>query len=348
MTPPRLSICIATLNRAAFIGHTLESIIAQATDEVEIVVVDGASTDNTEEVVRAFAARFPRLRYVRLAEKGGVDADYDRAVGEAQGVHCWLFSDDDLLKPGAIVAVLRELNHGFDLIVVNAEARSADLAELQQERILPVAEDRTYGPDEHERLFVDTAKYLTFIGCVVIRRALWLARERPKYYGSAFIHVGVIFQAPLPGPALLMSLPRIVIRYGNASWTARAFDIWMLQWPKLVWSLPGISNAAKRSVVRKEPWRSPAHMLFSRAMDAYSIETYRERYAPLLRSWRDRAIAQAIARVPGPIANAAALAAFRLRGSGDRLVEMNFTRSRFYYRNVLARANWRRGEDAPA
>jgi len=36
----RLSICIATLNRAAFIGETLESMISQATGDVEIVIVD--------------------------------------------------------------------------------------------------------------------------------------------------------------------------------------------------------------------------------------------------------------------------------------------------------------------
>ena len=50
----RLSICIPTYNFGEFIGATLQSIIKQATDEVEIVVVDGASTDNTAEVVRAF------------------------------------------------------------------------------------------------------------------------------------------------------------------------------------------------------------------------------------------------------------------------------------------------------
>lgn len=40
MTDIKLSICIATFNRAAFIGATLDSIISQATEEVEIVVVD--------------------------------------------------------------------------------------------------------------------------------------------------------------------------------------------------------------------------------------------------------------------------------------------------------------------
>jgi glycosyltransferase involved in cell wall biosynthesis len=275
MMAPTLSICIATLNRAAFIGHSLDSIIAQATDQVEIVVVDGASTDNTEAVVRAYQEWFPHLRYVRLDEKGGVDADYDRTVSEARGEYCWLFSDDDVLKPGAIAAVLREIEHGYSLIVVNAEARSADLADLQHERVLAGAEDRSYGADELERLFVDVGKYMTFIGCVVIRRDIWLARERARYFGSAFIHVGVIFQKPLPGRSRVLAHPWIVIRYGNASWTARAFDIWMLQWPKLVWSFPHISDSAKRGITRREPWRSPTVMFLTRAVDGFSMDIYR-------------------------------------------------------------------------
>src|ERR1700674_2032053 len=61
----KLSVCIATLNRGAFLGATLESIICQATDEVEIVVLDGASTDNTGDVIRQYQECFPRLRYFR-------------------------------------------------------------------------------------------------------------------------------------------------------------------------------------------------------------------------------------------------------------------------------------------
>ena len=54
MKKPLLSICIATYNRANFIGETLDSIILQLTEDVEVVIVDGASTDNTREVVESY------------------------------------------------------------------------------------------------------------------------------------------------------------------------------------------------------------------------------------------------------------------------------------------------------
>ncbi len=59
----RLSVCIPTYNFGRFIGETLDSIVRQATEEIEIVVLDGGSTDNTTEVVEGFRDTFPRLRY---------------------------------------------------------------------------------------------------------------------------------------------------------------------------------------------------------------------------------------------------------------------------------------------
>jgi len=67
----KLSICIPTYNRAAFLGEALDSVIRQATDEVEIVVSDNASTDNTEALVREYQARFPRIRYHKNPGKSG-------------------------------------------------------------------------------------------------------------------------------------------------------------------------------------------------------------------------------------------------------------------------------------
>ena len=73
MNPIRLSICMPTYNFGRFIGEALDSIMKQATDEVEIIVLDGASTDNTLDVVRSFQARFPRIYYHCLSRRGGID-----------------------------------------------------------------------------------------------------------------------------------------------------------------------------------------------------------------------------------------------------------------------------------
>lgn len=334
---PKLSICIATFNRGGFIGQTLDNLAAQATDEVEVLVVDGGSTDDTEAVVRRRLGSQPRLRYVRLPSNSGVDQDFDTTVELATGEYCWLMSDDDLLAPGAVATILRTLRGDFSLVLVNSSAHNADFTRVLEARRLHVIQDRTYAANDLEQLFADVSGYLGYIGAVVIRRDLWRARERKAYYGSFFIHVGVIFQAPLPGPTRVIAEPLIAIRCGNTQWRSREFEIRMVRWTDLVEALPGISEPVKRRCYRPDPWRSAKSLFFYRAKGTYSLEEYRRWVRPRCASGLDRLRAVAIALIPGVAANLVGLLYCSLgyRESKVHLLEMR--RSRFYFRN------WRSG-----
>jgi abequosyltransferase len=274
-----ISICIATYNRAEFISETIESIIPQMDADVELLIVDGASTDNTEGIVRKYVLNEPRIRYVRLLEKGGVDHDYDKSVELANGEFCWLFTDDDLIKPGAVTAVKNAINEGHDFIVVNAEVRNRDLSMVLDERRIVMRSNHEYTSHEVEELFKDTLRYLSFIGAVVIRRSIWMSRDRKKYYGTDFIHVGVIFQKSLPGTSYIIAEPYIIIRYGNAQWTSRRFEIWMFKWPELVWSFDYISDAVKNTVCKRKPWLNIKTFIFQRSLGAYNIEVYKRYFS---------------------------------------------------------------------
>ncbi len=337
MTTPKLSICIATLNRAAFLGETLDSIIAQATDEVEIVVVDGASTDNTEELVRGYQQRFPRLNYLRLEAKGGVDRDYNRAVQLAQGEYCWLMSDDDLLKPGAIQAILEAARRDYPLIIVNSEVRNIDLSELVVPSRLPFNTDQVYAPTDNQRLFIDTAYYISFIGCVVVRRQLWNERQKEQYIGTEFVHIGVIFQSPFNGEVLVIARPWIVIRYGNASWSSRYFSIWMFKFPQLIWSFSHFADTAKERITPKEPWRRWKILTVSRAAGSYSLREYNQWIAPRSELQRDLFIPRLIALIPGCFVNFMVLAYFLRFRPQDGIGIIDFKASPFYYNNCLRR-----------
>jgi glycosyltransferase involved in cell wall biosynthesis len=327
-TLPRLSICIATYNRAAYIAETLESILGQITAEVELIVVDGDSPDNTPEVVGRVSARHPELRYYREKVNSGVDGDYDRAVGYAAGEYCWLMTDDDVLVPGAVPRVLSALDGRPDLVVVNAEVRNADLSVSLVSPRLDVREDLEYGADRSEDFFAKVAAYLSFIGGVVIRRDLWLARERKSYYGTQFIHLGVMFQRPGIGLARVIAEPLILIRNGNAMWTPRAFEIWGFQWPALLWSFGDFSEATKRSVCPREPWRGFNFLLFHRALGSYSMTEFRKFLASLARG-RARAVAWLLAHCPAELANLVAVLYFGLFKRRARVELYDVLRSRY-------------------
>lgn len=288
MSTALLTICIATYNRAKYIAETIDSIISQLADDVELLVVDGASTDDTENVVRRYAGLDHRIRYVRLDRKGGVDQDYCKSVELARGEYCWLFTDDDLLKPGAIDAVKVAINDGNCLIVVNAEVRDNELAAILKPRKIVEYKDKTFASDEMESLFTKALDHLSFIGSVVIRRDIWLSRDKESYFGTEFVHVGIIFQKELPGPSVIIAEPYVCIRYGNGQWKPRGFEIWMFKWPKLVWSFKHISDKAKRSITRQKPWRNLAILVFERGIGAYSIQHYRKYLSglPVSMSWK--------------------------------------------------------------
>ena len=270
---PLLSICIATYKRGAYIGATLESILDALPARVEILILDGASPDDTEQVVEPFTRRNSAVRYIREAVNSGFDADFDKAVLFARGQFCWLMSDDDLLVPGAVGRVLASLDSSLDLLIVNSRVRNADLSREVMPRMLEITEDRIYDEEAKNSLLADTGTYLSFVGAVVIRRSVWLERERERYFGSMFVHVGVIFQSSLSRVKVLAD-PLIVLRYGNAMWTNRGFEIWMFLWPDLIWSFDGFSDSAKSAVVARQPWKQWRQLTMYRAIGAYSYPDY--------------------------------------------------------------------------
>lgn len=323
MSVPLLTICIASYNRARFIGETLDSIIGQLTPEVELLVLDGASPDDTAAVV---AAR-PGVRYIREPTNSGVDRDYDKAVGHARGRYCWLMTDDDLLLPDAVARVVSALDDKPALLVINAEVRSIDFSILLQDRLLDVVRDRDYPVTDAKAFFEDVAAHLKFIGAVVVNRDEWLHRVREPYYGTLFVHAGVIFQSPPIGLVRVLATPVMVIRYGNAMWTPRGFEIWMYKWPGLVWSFDGYDDSSKARVSAREPWRKLAKLGVQRGLGGFSRAQVARHFGPGT-PWAARMKARFVAAFPAPLANTIACVACLAMPRKARLNLYDLARSR--------------------
>lgn len=329
---PKLSICIGTFNRAAFIGATLESIISQATSECEIVVSDNGSTDNTETIVLEHARRFGQLRYVKQDVNRGLDRNYDCAVELARGEYCWLMTDDDLLRPGAVSCVLNALRQDLSVILVNYEYRTFDMTKVLQERKLDLTSDRMYGRTEMDRLFTDLDEGLWYIGSVIIKRSIWLARQRERYYGSLFIHIAVVFQESLPCEALVIAEPLISYRMGNANtYSPQTSDILLFRWPSLLLSL-AVSESARRKVRSAEPWRHPFWLLILRGSGFYSLTEYQRWLRPQLTSVLGRLLLVLVALVPGVLLNSLFILCYSVR-QDRRVLLHSMKQSRFNLRH---------------
>lgn len=115
----KLSICIPTYNFGQFIGETIESVRKQYLPGTEIVVLDGASTDDTRNVVTRLQVECPYVHYHFQPFKGGIDADMARCVALAQGEYCWLLSADDALSDGALSQIHGEIDSARDVYLCN-------------------------------------------------------------------------------------------------------------------------------------------------------------------------------------------------------------------------------------
>lgn len=201
MSNIRISICIPTKNFGEFIGQTLQSIADQAVDGLEIVVVDGGSTDNTQDIINKYKQIFPRLRCVRQERAMGVDRDLATAIKIAEGKYCWLMSADDILKPGAVHRILQEIDLGLDTYLYNRTECDRYLNPVSDRYWLKQnVGDRTYDFSNRQEVlnYFDSGRSLgalfSYISSVVFLRQRWCqVVTEDDARGTNYQHVYTLF-----------------------------------------------------------------------------------------------------------------------------------------------------------
>lgn len=167
-----LSICIPTYNRASVLEKMLKSIVDQLDDEIEIVISDNCSTDNTEEVCKKYAEKFENIKYYRN-EVNVRDANFSLSLDRGTGVYLKLMKDN-LEMPEGSLCYLKQYVHqykdsGFPLFFTNGK--------FLNERCNGV-----YECDSFDDFIIHTSYLVTgvtFFGCW---REQWkLVKERDKY-----------------------------------------------------------------------------------------------------------------------------------------------------------------------
>ncbi len=99
---PTFSIVMPSFNQARFLGRAIESVLVHRDVDLELLVLDGGSTDGSLDILRRIAD--PRLRFVSRRDRGQADA-INRGFTQARGeIIAWLNSDDEYV-PGALYHV---------------------------------------------------------------------------------------------------------------------------------------------------------------------------------------------------------------------------------------------------
>ena len=120
---PRITIGLPVYNGAATLEDSMGSLLAQTFGDFELLISDNASTDATEEVVRAVATRDTRVRYVRQAENIGANGNYSYVAQVARGEYLKWASASDWCAPTFLERCLIALDGDADAVVAAPRTR---------------------------------------------------------------------------------------------------------------------------------------------------------------------------------------------------------------------------------
>ena len=100
---PILSICIPTYNRCDYLKKSLEAYVNNSAfdAEVEIVISDNCSTDDTEQLCRTYAKAYPNIKYFRNTENVR-DTNFCLALDRATGRYVKLMNDNTVVLEGGL------------------------------------------------------------------------------------------------------------------------------------------------------------------------------------------------------------------------------------------------------
>ena len=108
MPETKVTIAVPTLNRSSLLKACLTSILTQDYQNFNVIVLDNASTDDTQDVVASFAD--PRLTYIGCKENIGQLLNWNRAIDINSSPYLNIFHDDDVMLPGFISSSVRILD----------------------------------------------------------------------------------------------------------------------------------------------------------------------------------------------------------------------------------------------
>jgi len=196
MNKPLLSICIPTYNRAHYLKECLDSIVCQfgdkeAYDQIEIVISDNASKDNTQKLVKKYQKDFSNIRYFRNLENLEFNRNVDNVLEKSKGAFCWTLSDDEFIKKDTLKFILDIIKNNLNTSHICIDSNNI----LKNDEV---------------RYFKDGDDWLANIGLTGgllsqnIFNRKYLPANREKYYDNLWIHLSLVLEIIAHRPAILI------------------------------------------------------------------------------------------------------------------------------------------------
>jgi glycosyltransferase involved in cell wall biosynthesis len=115
----RVAAVVSTYNSAAFISECLSNIEAQSiADQIEIVIVDAASTENEKDIIVGYQKNYDNITYIRTKDRVGIYAAWNIAITHAVAPYCISVSTNDQLRRDACEILAKVLDEDPETVLV--------------------------------------------------------------------------------------------------------------------------------------------------------------------------------------------------------------------------------------
>ena len=114
---PLVSVCMQTWNSERFVGEAIESVLGQDFEDLELIIVDGASTDATRQIIERYAKQDRRIRVIFHERNLGISRACNDGIEAAKGKFIAQIDSDDVWVADKLTKQLAVLERDEDLIV---------------------------------------------------------------------------------------------------------------------------------------------------------------------------------------------------------------------------------------
>ena len=192
----KLSICIPTYNQASSICALLDALSLQYVPEIEIIIRDDSTNEDTKKVVQKFQDVLP-IRYYH-GQREGLDSAIIFLTGQARGEFVWWIGDD-VISPFAIKEILSILNKNksISFLWIN----SSDI--YDSKKLTCKNEHSSFFKDKNDVLRQLDIGLLGFITATIFKREIGVKslEDAKEYIGSAFVCMYIVLYVITRGGA---------------------------------------------------------------------------------------------------------------------------------------------------
>jgi glycosyltransferase involved in cell wall biosynthesis len=253
-----LTIAIPTFNRSESLELLLNILsheLADHTSDIEIIISDNASTDDTENILESFYKQNPSVKIIRHFSNIGMDLNFCECFEHAEGRFFWMIGDDDIPKPNTINQLLFLLKHNeVDILYLSSEW-TPNISSSNDGTPIKEIEIKTFSRLEFVRR---VNIWITFISGMIINRerlrTLNPSLNYSKFKGTYLVHLGWTLPLLMSGKYFHIVYQPCILATAANSGGYKLFEVFGTNLPFILSSIFGEDSPERKLVINSLAW----------------------------------------------------------------------------------------------